>query len=222
MENAHTAHSVPTGGSGATTNPVLLIDRHLPTFDVTASEHLIIDVPLQRAWEALQGLDLMQVHSPLMDAAFYVRGLPERFAGRGGRARPASPPPTSMKLSGVGAGLDGWLALGQNPPQEMAFGAIGRFWQPQIEWYDVSAMTPEEFRAFEVRGWGRIAASISLRHYGESRTLASYEARTATPDAATARKFSRYWTLVRPFVGHVLGVTLSTLRDDAEHRHRAR
>jgi hypothetical protein len=213
--------STTTGGSvGALPYPAMLIDQYLPSFDVTAVEHLVIDVPLQTTWAALKALDLMKVHSPLMDAAVYVRGLPERFAGRSGRARPASPPPTELKLSGVGAGLDGWLALGQNPPHEAAFGAIGRFWKPEMEWYDVSAMTPEQFRAFEVPGWGRIAAGISLRNYGETRTLASYEARTATPDAATARKFGRYWTLVRPFVGHVLGTTLSTLRDDAQRAHQ--
>lgn len=215
-----TPRTSPGGSVDALPYPAMLIDHHLPTFDVTAIEHLVVDVPLQTTWEALKALDLMQVHSPLMDAAFYVRGLPERLAGRSNRARPPSPPPTELKLSGVGAALDGWLALGQNPPHEAAFGAIGRFWKPEMEWYDVSTMSPEQFRAFEVPGWGRIAASISLRNYGETRTLASYEARTATPDPATARKFGRYWTLVRPFAGHVLSATLATLRDNAEHRHR--
>lgn len=209
-----------TSPDGSPPYPAMLIDHHLPTFDVTAIEHLVVDVPLRTTWMALQALDLMKVNSPLMDAAFYVRGLPERWAGRGNRARPASPAPTELKLSGVGAGLDGWLALGQNPPHELVFGAIGRFWKPEMEWYDVSTMSPEQFRAFEVPGWGRIAASISLRNYGETRTLASYEARTSTPEPATAQKFGRYWTLVRPFVGHVLSATLATLRDDAQHGQR--
>jgi hypothetical protein len=215
---ASTSGTTGGGAEGPSPHP-MLIDHHLPRFDVTAIEHLVIDAPLDATWSALQELDLMQVHSPLMDAAFYVRGLPERLAGRSGRARSSSPPPSELKLSGVGSALDGWLSLGQDPPREVAFGAIGRFWQPEIEWYDVTAMTPEEFRAFAEPGWGRIAANFSLRHYGEMRTLASYEARTATPDAATARKFGRYWTLVRPFVGHILGAALNTLREDAVRGH---
>jgi hypothetical protein len=216
-----TANQTTAGGPVGTSSPsAMLIDHHLPTFDVTALEHLVIDAPLTRTWATLTAFDLMKVHSPLMDAAFFVRGLPERFAAWTGRAQPVSPPPTELKLSGIGEGLEGWLPLGQAPPHELAFGAIGRFWQPEMEWYDVSGMTPEQFRAFDLPGWGRIVASISLRHYGESRTLASYEARTATSDVATARRFGRYWTLVRPFVGHVLAATLSTLSDEAQRHHR--
>ena len=198
----------------------MLIDRYLPRFDVTLVEHLVVDADLATTWAALQDLDLMQVHTPLMDAAFAVRELPERIAARAGRARPPSPPPPELKLSGDGPGLEGWLSLGDDPPREVAFGAIGRFWQPDIDWYDVSAMTPEAFGAFDEPGWGRLAANFSLRHYGDPRTLVSYEARTTTPDAASARRFGRYWMLVRPFVGHIMRAALSALGEDARRRQR--
>jgi hypothetical protein len=51
-------------------------------------------------------------------------------------------------------------------------------------------MTPPQFAAFDEPGWGRIAAAFSLRHYGTSRTLISYEARTATGDPRVARRFA--------------------------------
>jgi len=77
-------------------------------------------------------------------------------------------------------------------------------------------MTPDRFAAFEEPGWGRIAANFTLRPYGRRRTLVSYEARTATGDPDAARRFARYWRLVRPFVGHIMRATLATLRRDAE------
>ena len=69
---------------------------------------------------------------------------------------------------------------------------------------------------FAEPGWGRIAVSFSLRAYGERRTLATYECRTAVPDAASRKAFLRYWTLIRPFVGHIMRATLHTLATDAD------
>jgi hypothetical protein len=203
----------------------MLIDRYLPRFDVTLVEHTVVDADPATTWAALLDLDLMRVHTPLLDAAMFVRGLPGTVSRLLGRTadQPAAPPPVQLKLTGEGSGMAGWLPLGQQAGREIALGAVGRFWQPDIQWYDVATMTPDGFAAFDEPGWGRIAANFSLRHYGERRTLVSYEARTAiaTTDPAAARRFARYWRLVRPFVGHIMRATLASLRNDAEHRdHR--
>ncbi|MFA9430627.1 hypothetical protein [Egicoccus sp. AB-alg2] len=195
----------------------LLIDRWLPRFDTTILEHLVVDADVPTTWRVLGELDLTKVHTPLMDAAFRARELPARLSTVFGRERPLPPPPPSLKLRGEEVGnLDGWLSLGEVAGREIAFGAVGRFWQPEIEWYDVSTMRPEDFAAFQTPGWGRIAANFSLRPYGRTRTLASYEARTATPDPDSARRFRRYWTVIRPFVGHIMRAALNDLRDRAE------
>lgn len=193
----------------------MLIDRYLPTFDTTIVEHVVVDADLPTTWSALTDLDLMRVHTPLLDAAMFVRGVPDRIAALSGSHRPEPAPPPELRIGADGPGLDGWLSLGRIEGQEIALGAIGRFWQPDIAWYDVTTMTPEGFAAFDAPGWGRIAANFSLRPYGAARTLASYEARTATTDADAARRFARYWRLVHPFVGHIMRAALSTLADDA-------
>ncbi len=215
MDHAESGSPVP--------DPALLIDRYLPLFDVTVREHLVIEAPLEVTWRALCELDLMQVHTPLMDAAMRVRGLPAAIAGAFGRSQPPEEIPPKLTLQGDGPGLPGWLPLGDNEPQELAFGAIGRFWQPEIDWYDIDQLVPEGaegFAAFDQPAWGRIAAAFTLRPYGEHRTLASYEARTATPDPDSASRFRRYWRVVHPFVGHIMRATLDQLRADAERRAR--
>lgn len=192
----------------------MLIDRYLPIFDTTVVEHTVVDADVAVTWSALTELDLMRVHTPLLNAAMFVRGVPDRIAALSGNHVP-EPAPVELKIGADGPGLDGWLSLGRIDGQEVAFGAIGRFWQLDIAWYDVTTMTPEDFASFDAPGWGRIAANFSLRPYGAARTLASYEARTATTDADAARRFARYWRLIHPFVGHIMRAALTTLADDA-------
>jgi hypothetical protein len=201
----------------------LLIDRYLPSFDVTIREHLVIDADLDVTWRALGDLDLLRVHTPLMDAAMRVRGVPALVSSALGRSTPPPEVPSALTLAGDDVGLPGWLPLGANAPQELALGAIGRFWKPEIEWYDIRRLDPPGaagFAAFDQPTWGRIVASFTLRPYGDHRTLASYEARTATPDPDSARRFGRYWRLVRPFVGHIMRATLEQLRVETERRAR--
>ncbi|WP_235783787.1 hypothetical protein [Amycolatopsis orientalis] len=191
----------------------LLIDRFLPRFDVTLIEHVVVDAAVAETWQAVRDLDLTRVHTPLMDVAMSARGIPAGLARWLGRAKPAEPL-TELKLDSPG--LPGWLSLGRTDGQEIVLGAIGRFWRPDIQWYDVTGMSPDEFAVFAEPGWGRIAAGFSLRPYGNARTLVSYEARTATDDLASARRFARYWWLVRPFVRIVMRATLGVIRQDAE------
>lgn len=196
----------------------MLIDRYLPSFQATEIEHLVVNADIGTTWAALVDLDLLDVHSPLLDTAFFVRGLPAKVMTRlGRRPEPGDAGPAELRLWGIDEhGVEGWLSLGERPGREVAFGAVGRFWKPTIEWYAVGTMTPEQFAAFEEPGWGKIAANFSLRQYGEERTLVSYEARTVTTDRDSAQRFARYWALIRPFVGHVERAALATVRRDAE------
>ncbi len=194
----------------------LLIDRYLPTYDVTLVVHQVVDADVSTTWQALCDLDLAQVHTPLLDAAFFIRDLPARWAEFRGRDQKERPPLPEMKLGGGEPTLEGWLGLGRTPQREIAFAAVGKFWQSDITWYDVERMTPEEFAAFDEPGWGRIAADFTLLPYGATRTLVSYEARTATNDPESAAKLSRYWGLVQPFVGHIMRAALRSLKQDAE------
>ena len=183
----------------------LLIDSMMPTCDAVIAEHMLVAADPATAFAAARALDLLTVHSPLLDTSMWLRGLPARLSGK-------SVPDMPELIIGENMGLPGWTFLGQRPNREIAFGAVGKFWQPTIEWRDVAA---SDFRAFDEPGWGKIAANFSVLPYGAAAALVTYECRTLTTDPDSRRRFLRYWRLIRPFVGHVLRATLRQINADA-------
>jgi hypothetical protein len=192
--------------------PESVIERYLPSFDVAITEHLVVDAETAAAYEAARELDFMTVRSPLLAASFFVRGLPARVCGR------AVDAPPQLRLADRSAGLPGWLYLGDIPGLEVAFGAVGKFWKPVIEWRNVAV---EDFASFAEPGWGKIACHFVVRPSDSGRAAITYECRTATTDGEARREMERYWWLIRPFVSHIMRATLRTIRDDTSVASRA-
>jgi hypothetical protein len=184
----------------------MLVESAVPTFDAMIAEHVVVDADPSTTFAAVRALDLLTVRTPLLVASMWIRNLPARLSGR------AAPAPPRLVIA-ENIGLPGWLLLGERPNREFAFGAVGKFWRPVIEWRDVA---PADFTGFADPGWGKIAANFSVAPYGQSHTLLSYQCRTATTDPDTRRNFKRYWWLIRPFVAHIMRATLTTIKADAE------
>jgi hypothetical protein len=183
----------------------VLIDAAMPIFDAAIAEHAIVAADPATTFDAARTLDLLTVRTPLLAASMWIRALPARWVGR-----VAPPLPQLVVATG---GLPGWLVLGERPGREIAFGAVGKFWQPVIEWRDVP---PSEFADFSEPGWGKIAANFSVVRCGEHSTLLTYECRTLTTDPEARRHFLRYWRFIRPFVGHIMRATVRKIKADAE------
>jgi hypothetical protein len=186
----------------------MVIQEQLPTFDVVVAEHVIVDAGPITTWQAARELDFATVHTPLIDAAFWVRGLPARVSRRLPRRlwrlRPAA-----------GDHLPGWVVLGETPGRETALGAVGKVWKGAIEWRDVS---PAQFAGFVEPGYAKVAYSFSVRPYGTGRTLLTYECRVATTDPVSRRWFAAYWWTIRPFVRHIMRAALAAIGADAARR----
>jgi hypothetical protein len=183
----------------------MILDEAMPTSDVAEAAHTIVRDDPATTFRAARDLDFLRVHTPLLVAAMWVRGLPARLAHR------VDDVPPTLVLSEET--MPGWVLLGERPGEEIAFGAVGVFWHPQIEWHDVGR---DEFAGFAEPGYGRIACNFSVRPYGAAASLLSYECRTATTDTASHEAFARYWRVIRPFVAHIMRATVATVRDDVE------
>jgi len=182
----------------------LLIERLLPRPDAVRAEHLLVDGALDAVYEAVRQADFMRAwrESPAVRLLFAARGVGERVVSAAARrGHPHElPPPEAMRLADLPARGE-WVLLGEDPPHEVAFGAIGRFWSGETSWEEIDAAG---FASFDRPGFARIACDFSLRPYGVARTLVSYECRTQATDPASRRGFLRYWRPLSPFIGVVL------------------
>ena len=136
----------------------MLIEAAVPTFDAMIAEHVVVAADPSTTFQAARALDLLTVRTPLLVASMWMRGLPERLSGK------ASPPPPRFVMSEQIA-LPGWSALGEQPNREIAFGAVGKFWRPVIEWRDIA---PADFGGFGEPGWGRSPRTSRWRPTGKA------------------------------------------------------
>ena len=193
----------------------MLIDHHLPTFDETIHRHVVVDAPAEETYAAAIAADFTRT-GPVVRALNEIRALPVRVAAAlGGGVQPRTTDPLRLRdLPDRGI----WVRLDEAPGEEFVFGAVGAVWQPDIEWVEIDA---DDFRAFDRPGYAKIAAGISVRPYGSGRTLVTYEARTAATDPDSRRRFRRYWWLVGPGAGFLMGRALDRIRVDAEAAGRS-
>ena len=203
-----------TIGGSSVTSGRMLIDGLMPTYDAVHAEHRIIAGDVASVYAATRRADFMQAWrgSPVVRLLFAARGLAERAVSLiTRREHREPPPPDALRLADMPSHGD-WVLLGEEPPAEIAFGAIGRFWAGETVWKEIDAA---DFEAFAEPGMSKIACSISVRAYGVDRTLVTYECRTRATDANARRGFLRYWRPLAPFIGLVMRSQLRVIDDEA-------
>jgi hypothetical protein len=148
--------------------------------------------------------------SRIVRGLFAVRAAGERLAAIARRRPVATPEVPVLRLAEMRNAGD-WVRLAECPPNEFAFGAIGRFWGGETVWEEIES---SEFIAFNEPGYAKIAANLSLRAFGDERTLLSYEARTHATDDRARRAFLRYWRFASPGAGFVMRAALRVIADE--------
>ncbi|MCK5752102.1 MAG: hypothetical protein KAH46_05310, partial [Mycobacterium sp.] len=123
----------------------MLIESVMPRADALIAVHTMVAAGPAATYRAARGLDFLTVRTPLLTAAMWVRGLPERLRSN------SAAPPARLRLEDMAA-MPGWLLVGERPGSEVVFGAVGRFWRPVIDWQQVG---PDEFADFDEPGWGK-------------------------------------------------------------------
>ncbi|EME55054.1 hypothetical protein [Amycolatopsis decaplanina] len=192
----------------STATAELLADRFAPEPAFSVLRHRVVDADTATTYAAVRGFDFMEVGGPLVRAAGWVRGLPERFRRGHGPSVP-----TRLTFDDMTTDSD-WVVLGERPGFELVAGVAGRFWQPVIEWRRVE---PGEFAEFREPGYGKIVLSLSVRGYGEQRSLLSYDIRVTLTDSASLARFRLYWAVASPFIKAIHTATLRTIARDAEN-----
>jgi hypothetical protein len=197
----------------------MLLKSLLPRYDATRIERRVLTDRPTAVWEAVLDADFARTAEevPAVRFLFGMRSAAERaVAAVRGRPAPAAPAVESMRLAELPSRGE-WVALAQDPPREIAFGAVGRFWAGETVWEEIHAA---EFATFDEPGFAKIACSFHVWPCGPSSTLVTYECRTLATDPAARRAFLRYWRPLSPFIGVVLRAQLSTIETTLEEASR--
>ncbi len=198
-----------------------LAEDFLPVYDVSDAVAMVVAGDRATAWRALLDVDLLQVgrEAPVVGMLGAVRMLPEIVWHMLHGERPAKPP-ESMRLRdlpSIPMADGGWILLGERPGEEIAFGLVGKFWRPVIEWARVDSA--DGFRAFNEPGFAKTVYDLSVRELAPGKTLISGLMRTATTDEHARRWFRRYWTFGVGAGAHLLvGALLDSARRSTEER----
>jgi hypothetical protein len=198
----------------------MLVDEFLPAYDFSDTIETTVAADRATTWRALMEADLIEVgrRRPLVGLLGAVRVLPELVWQRlHGEHPPATPERLTLRdATKLPMSDGGWLLLGERPEDEIAFGLVGKFWRPVIEYVEVEATA---FKDFAQPGLAKAVYALGTRALDDRRTLLWATTRTATTDEHARVWFRRYWTFGVGYGAHVLvhGL-LDFVRDEAERR----
>ena len=198
----------------------MLVDEFLPTFDVSDEIGTVVAADIATTWRALIDADLIEVgqRRPLVALLGAARILPELVWQRLHGEHPAEAPAsmTLREITKLPMGEGGWVLLGECPEQGIAFGLVGKFWRPVIEFAKVDAAM---FKDFAEPGFAKTIYALGTRRLEDEKTLLWAIMRTATTDEHSRTWFRRYWTFGVGYGAHVLvhGL-LDLVREEAERR----
>src|SRR5512132_76255 len=119
----------------------MLLDDLMPEFDATRIEHSVIDGRSADVYPVAIHVDFLDAvrRSRTVRGLFAVRAGAERLAAAARRSAASRPPePAALRLAEMPDRGD-WVRLGEDPPHEFAFGAIGRFWGAETRWERIDA-----------------------------------------------------------------------------------
>jgi hypothetical protein len=188
-----------------------VLDRLVPTFQAVERHSATVAASADQVWAALSQVTTGELR--LFRLLMGVRVLPGRLA-RSPRARFDADEP----LLGWAVRF-GFTILGEDARRELVFGAIGQPWRLAGGRGMVAVVDGNDFAAFDRAGYAKMAANFRLDPIaGGSAVQLTTETRVACTDPTSARRFARYWRLIRPASGAIRRSWLTAIKRRAERR----
>jgi hypothetical protein len=184
----------------------VLIDRHMPVFDVAERHATVVDAPADRTYAAVRHVDL--AGSAVIRTLYAARrtfALSRRSSGHRGAGRRRS-----MTLDDLVC--DGFVWLEDVPPEELVLGVVGAFWTPRGR---IHRLPADAFDAFDRPGLAKAAWNFRVLPDGDTRSFLTTETRVHVPDEGSRRKFLLYWSVVGPFSATIRRRALALIAADA-------
>jgi hypothetical protein len=161
-------------------------------------------VSAERAWTAVRNLDLAR--SPIVRALFGLRTVPDRLRGKTVELR--------FRLEDLKSTPEtpGFQLLIDEPPRELAVGAIGKVWHLSIPFLHVP--DAESYRDFHEPDYVKVAWALRVEPLEGSRSRVVFELRVEATDPEAWQKFRRYFRVIGPGSHFIRRLLLSQLQRD--------
>jgi hypothetical protein len=187
-----------------------VLERLMPTSQAAERRSATIAASADHVWAALAQVTIGELRLFRLLMGFWV--LPGRLLGSPRARFDADEPLLDWAVR------FGFTILGEEARRELVVGAIGQPWRLGGG-RGMAVAGGEDFAAFDQAGYAKMAANFQLAHIADGRAIElSTETRVVCTDAASARRFGRYWSLIRPASGAIRGSWLAAIKRRAE-RH---
>jgi hypothetical protein len=185
-----------------------LLDEVLPIFDLSEVHHKWVSAPPPPVFAAVKEVTVGELR--LLAPLEAMRRLPATLAGR----RSFRPAPSALALDAFAAGVVG---LGERPGEEIAAGAVGRFWR--LAGNEAAPVGErDEFVSFAEPGYAKAAISFVVRAQ-RGGSLVTTETRVEATSADARRALLRYWCAIRVASGAIRRSWLAAIRRRALRDH---
>jgi len=195
----HTPESCDFAG---TPMNMTLLDRLMPAAEHRESHSIRMAAPPDQVWDALHKVTYREV--PLARILMGLRGLPERIRDGGGDRLPLDRPLLDLFRE------MGFVTVAEEPCRALAMGTAAQFWR-------ASPGRPPRFRtgadllSFDQPGYAKAVMSFEIAPIAGGSLLMT-ETRIQSTDAASRRRFRRYWLVIRLGSGLIRRVLLRAIR----------
>jgi hypothetical protein len=187
-----------------------VLDRLVPSFQAVEGHSATIAASADQVWAALAEVTIGELR--LFRLLMGLRVLPGRLRGRPRARFDADEPLLDWAVR------FGFTIVGEEVRRELVVGAIGQPWRLSGG-RAMAVAGGEDFAAFDQAGYAKMAANFRLAPIAGGRAIRlSTETRVACTDARSARRFARYWWLIRPASGAIRRSWLVAIKRRAE-RH---
>jgi hypothetical protein len=181
------------------------LDEFLPDYDFNEVHSTFVAAPPGEVLAAARAVTAREV--PLLVVLMAFRRLPAAARRRRlGRVRRALDEPLLDQFT-----RSGFVLLAERP-DELAIGAVGRFWTTDG---GIELVHPEEFVNSHAPGVAKAAMNFHT-HAVSGGTVLTTETRIKATDDAARRSFSRYWRVVMPGSAAIRRAWLRAIRKRAE------
>jgi hypothetical protein len=166
-----------------------VLDRLIPGARLVEIDRVDLAAPADQVWALIRHGNLP--HSPIVRALFALRTIASR-------AKTQEPDAAPIRLDAMTSSRErpGFQILAEDPPHEVAVGAIGKVWRLNIPFVHVSGA--QEYASFVYRGFVKVAWAMRVLARGDHRTRVELEVRVDATDDASWRNFRRYFLVIGP------------------------